>query len=94
MYPYTARLGMPGKPAFDFELQKIQTPQGNRFLISVANRNGGIHRFEMTSFDHGWRIINAPKVADWLLQFEDSLSKAIGQLPPAISSGENEASDN
>ena len=61
-----------------FHFSRLYTT--NNFVYYVTTRNGDVggHAFTMApNFSGGWRIINAPKVPDWIESLEQTLSAAL-----------------
>lgn len=52
---------------------------GTKFHITVAGCKGEHCHFTMQEAKGGWEIINAPKPPEWILHFENELSRAINE---------------
>ena len=61
----------------DFSFKRIQTPNGLRYQISVRDTNGDVISFNMKEHQDWWKIIDAPKVPDWIMELEKRLAKQI-----------------
>jgi hypothetical protein len=76
MQNFTRRIVVEGF-SLRFFFHKMYTVKGISFHISVADRNNRSHFFNMEQTASGWRIVNAPKVPDWLIRTEQQLVNAI-----------------
>jgi hypothetical protein len=64
-----------GSPLFHFN--RLFTPRGVKYHVAVLDEEQH-HVFFNMEVDKGhWRIIEAPKVPDWIKQLESELSQAI-----------------
>lgn len=65
----------------EFYFHKVHTTSGRqRYHISVKDVSGNRLFFNMDQKDeHAWKIVNAPKVPDWIMELEPQLQKAILQ---------------
>jgi hypothetical protein len=66
-----------GKLVFTFS--KIYTVRGVIFFVSVIGRQSQTF-FHMEKRDDRWRIVQAPLLADWVMEHEDELGKFIEEL--------------
>ena len=61
-----------------FYFQRVLKTGGVRYYVSVADSNTRQHHFETAeTFEGKWKIIDAPKVPDWIHSLEEELGKAI-----------------
>lgn len=56
-----------------FHFQKISLPKGSRYHITTDEANGPVHSFDMEAPQGQWKIIDAPKVPEWIKSNEDKL---------------------
>jgi hypothetical protein len=90
MLPFTSRLPVAGDKELEFQFQPFFCPGGFRYQVSVTDSSDATHCFHMERDPYaGWRIINAPKVEDWILGLEAPLGSAIEQLPPPVPTGQD-----
>ena len=61
----------------DFSFKRLQTPNGLRYHISVNDTNGDVISFNMKEQQDRWKIIDAPKVPDWIMELEKRLASQI-----------------
>jgi hypothetical protein len=61
----------------EFSFKRIQTPNGLRYYVSVTDANGDAFYFNMKEDSDRWKIINAPKVPDWIIELEKKLANLI-----------------
>ena len=76
MQNFTRRIVVEGF-SLRFFFHKMYTVKGISFHISVADRNNRSHFFNMEQSPSGWKIVNAPKLPDWLIKIEQDLAEAI-----------------
>lgn len=62
-----------------FFFHKMYTVKGIGFHVSVIDKNNRSCFFNMEEATGGWRIVNAPKLPDWLMQIEKQLADAIDE---------------
>ena len=74
---FSKHLQTPAHRNFEFHFDEIHSKTSEKFLVSVFHENKRITFFHMQKKETGWKIINAPKVADEFLQLEASLALAI-----------------
>lgn len=78
MQEFTEKISADSLESWTFNFRRLYT--GDKFVYYVYTGNGpeGEHAFTMTPKPSGdWRIINAPKVPDWIEKLETQLSAAI-----------------
>jgi hypothetical protein len=65
----------------EFFFHKVHTTSGRRrYHISVKDRGGSAYFFNMGQKEDGsWKIVDAPKVPDWIMELESQLQNAIVQ---------------
>jgi hypothetical protein len=63
----------------EFIFYRIFTAKGIGFHISVIDKNRQSQFFNMEQTAEGWRIVNAPKLPDWIINIEKKLSDAIDE---------------
>jgi hypothetical protein len=63
--------------SLEFSFKRIHTPNGLRYHVSVNDTNGNDFSFNMKEEIDRWKIINAPKVPDWIIELEKQLSNQI-----------------
>jgi hypothetical protein len=61
----------------EFSFNRIYTVNGVRYYISVFDRKQQAYYFNMQSQGNQWKIINAPKLPNWILNAERELESAI-----------------
>lgn len=61
----------------EFSFYRIFTVNGSRFHISVMDQERKHYYFNMDEKHGQWKIINAPKVPDWIMGVEKHLEQAI-----------------
>ena len=60
-----------------FTFNPTVTPDGVKYHVSAVSAGDKTFNFTMEQKNLEWRIVNAPRVPDWILQLESSLSEAI-----------------
>jgi hypothetical protein len=61
----------------EFFFHKISTTKATRYHISTRDKDNRYCSFDMQyNFGH-WEIINAPKVAEWIMNLENQLDEII-----------------
>jgi hypothetical protein len=78
MQSFTKRIIVEGF-SFQFSFHRMYTVKGINFHISVVDKNNRSRFFNMEQTSKGWRIINAPKLPDWLMMIEKQLGAAIDE---------------
>ena len=61
----------------EFSFNSIHTANGFTYHISVLDQDKQPCAFSMERKGHNWKIVNAPKPADWIIALEADLQKAI-----------------
>lgn len=63
----------------EFFFHRLHTVSGQqRYYISVKDREGISYFFNMDQKTNGsWKIVNAPKVPDWIMELEPILNASI-----------------
>ena len=75
MQSFTRRIyiGEGFNPAFHFT--KIYTTSGLRIHVSVIDMEDQSHAFYMELKGTEWKIVNAPKVSEWIMNAEKRLQE-------------------
>ena len=60
-----------------FTFIPTHTPNGRTYFVSVEDWHGDTFTFTMKPKGNDWKIINAPKVPDWILTTEHALAAVI-----------------
>lgn len=76
MQNFTKRIVVEGF-GLRFFFHQMYTVKGIGFHVSVIDKNNRSCFFNMEQTGEGWRIINAAKVPDWLMNIEKQLADAI-----------------
>lgn len=63
--------------SLEFSFKRIHTPNGLPYYVSVIDTNGEVFSFNMKEDTGRWKIINAPKVPDWIIELEKQLANQI-----------------
>ena len=61
----------------EFFFNKIHTATGLRYHVSVKDKENNPYFFDMEEKEGKWKIIDAPKVPDWIMNIEQKLENAI-----------------
>lgn len=61
----------------EFSFNRIYTTRGIGFHVSVVDQHKQSRFFTMEQTSEGWRIVNAPKLPDWIMNIEKKLSESI-----------------
>lgn len=61
-----------------FTFNRIYTVKGTIYFVSVTGQDRR-HHFHMEERSGSWKIVEAPKPPDWLLQLEKELGETISQ---------------
>lgn len=62
----------------EFFFHRMFTVSGQRYHVSVKDREGRTIFFNMGyKGNHGWKIVDAPKVPGWIMEIEPALNEAI-----------------
>ena len=77
MQSFTQRLYIRDGFHPDFFFNRIHTASGIRFHVSVVDRFSRNYFFIMENKEGSWKIINAPKLPDWIMNLEEQLEHAI-----------------
>lgn len=56
-----------------FSFHKINSTKGNRYHITTAGEDGQPYSFDMENNYGRWKIIDAPRVPDWVRLYEEKL---------------------
>ncbi|MFL5740208.1 MAG: hypothetical protein ACJ75B_08320 [Flavisolibacter sp.] len=62
---------------FQFQFNKISTPNGRKYFVNAINEQNRKYSFVMEQNDREWRIVNAPKLPERILNIENELSTII-----------------
>ena len=77
MQTFTKRILVEGGFTLAFFFTKIYSMRGVRFHICVIDIEDRAHNFNMELKNLEWKIIDAPKVADWIINVEPSFQQAV-----------------
>lgn len=79
MKEFSKRIRVDGSFIAEFVFHMLYRASGNhRFYISVQDKSGRHLFFNMDQVDDGlWKIVDAPKVPDWIMQMQKELQNAI-----------------
>jgi hypothetical protein len=61
----------------EFFFNRMYTVNGINYHVSVVDRYRQAYFFNMEQTSDRWRIVNAPKVPDWIMNIEKKLEEAI-----------------
>ena len=62
----------------DFHFNLIPTAAGDRYHVTVVDREGRLHVFAMKCSDGEWEIIENDETPQWIFKLRQKLSNAIG----------------
>jgi hypothetical protein len=65
--------------SFHFHFDKIELSSGIKYFVNAKDQFGNTHSFNMEPKGNSWRIINAPRVNELILNSETKLSNIINQ---------------
>ena len=71
----TIKISNQFNPEFWFE--QIQMQRNIGYFVTVKDQEGKEYAFNMKLKDEKWKIVNAPKVPEWIITVEDRLEQAI-----------------
>ena len=77
MQNFTRRIAVDQNFNPEFFFNRIYTVHGMRYHISVMDGNGQTFAFNMEQKNGSWKIIDAPKLPDWIITIESKLQDAI-----------------
>lgn len=77
MQSFTRRIDVSLDYSPEFSFNRIATPGPDRYHVSVLDRDGGQQYFNMDLKSDRFRIVDAPKVPEWIMRVEDELERAI-----------------
>lgn len=63
--------------SIEFFFHKINMPRANRYHISTRDKEGSYCSFDMEYNSNRWKIIDAPKVPEWVIAVERRLEEII-----------------
>jgi hypothetical protein len=63
----------------EFHFNGLDTICGRKFHVSVLCDSCQHIHFTMQEFKGGWEIVNAPQPPQWIVNFENELSRAINE---------------
>lgn len=63
----------------EFFFNRIYTVKGIVYHVSVVDKNKKSFFFNMEQTSEGWRIVNAPKLPDWIMNVEKDLEATISE---------------
>jgi hypothetical protein len=62
---------------FEVHFDEYYAPTGSRYFVFVKARDGHCCCFNIEKKRHGWKIINAPSLRDFIIKNEDRFLEAI-----------------
>jgi hypothetical protein len=77
MQSFTKRIPVEKGFSPEFFFTRIYTVNSVHYHISVMDKSGHSHFFTMEQKNEQWKIINAPKIPDWIVRIEEQLEEAI-----------------
>lgn len=77
MQSFTRRIDVSAEYSPDFSFNRIATAGADRYHVSVLDRDGVYQYFNMDLKGDHFKIVDAPKVADWIMSVEEQLDRAI-----------------
>jgi hypothetical protein len=77
MQNFTKRIRIEEGYSPEFSFNRIHTVNGVHYYVSVMDKRGQSYAFNMELKDKSWKIINAPKLPDWIMRIEKELGDAI-----------------
>ncbi len=78
MNDFSKRVNTGWNFAPEFFFHKLYSVSGNqRYHVSVNDKGGHSIFFNMDQKNGSWKIIDAPKVPDWIMEIEPQLRDAI-----------------
>lgn len=66
----------------EFSFMRIFTVDGVKFFVTTHDKGGRPVLFQMEVKKGEWKIINAPKVPEWIIRKENELSNSIIENNP------------
>lgn len=79
MLEFTQTLLIEDKGYLHFTFNSINSPQKQKFHVTVLTRGPQCHHFNMEENSGHWKIVAAPKPPDWILGLEPKLGLIIQQ---------------
>ena len=76
---FTKKLAIKTDFTPEFFFSRIYTAAGIHFHVSVIDQLGQFCHFTMNEKNGSWRIVNAPKPPDWIIDTETALDEIICQ---------------
>jgi hypothetical protein len=61
----------------EFFFNRMYTVKGIGYHVSIVGRDRQSYFFSMEQTADGWRIVNAPRLPDWIMNIEKKLEEAI-----------------
>ena len=77
MQDFTKRIAIQEGFKPEFLFNQIYTVHGVRYYVSVKDKDRRTLAFNMEEKNGRWKIVDAPKVPDWIINIEDKLEEAI-----------------
>ena len=77
MQSFTRRIDVSPDYSPEFAFNRIAMAGADRYHVSVSDRDGVYQYFNMDLKNEHFRIVDAPKVADWIMKVEEQLERAI-----------------
>lgn len=67
------------QPQLRVQFTRIVQQKGSKYFVTIEDKHGRKHAFDMKKEGQEWRVVNAPKVADFILLQEKKLSSLLKQ---------------
>jgi len=77
MESFMKRIAIEGDSAPVFYFNSVDTTTGIRYYISVVDEDGHTHVFTMEQDGSSWKITNAARLPDWIMNIQKKLEDAI-----------------
>ena len=77
MQSFTRRIDVSHDYSPEFSFNRIATVGSDRYHVSVLDSDGAHQYFNMDLKSERFRIVDAPKVPEWIMRVEDQLERAI-----------------
>ena len=77
MQSFTRQIDVSPNYSPEFSFNRIATPSAHRYHVSVLDKDGVAQYFNMDLKNDHFKIVDAPKVPDWIMRVEKQLESAI-----------------
>lgn len=74
---FTKRIAVENDFTPEFFFNRVHIATGNRYYVSVLNKDGHNYLFTMELESGCWKITNSQEAPDWVLAIEKKLEEAI-----------------